>query len=479
MVVSLTVLLISIFSAVVVGCLLGWVSQRLSIVALRVSLEEAYGESRQLHSDLLAARTAAAANEAKAQAECKRTDGLKQERDQLAVEKQAIEARATTAETQLAGERKQSAEKLALLDEARSQLAKDFEIVASKILEDKSARFTAQNKTSLEQVLGPLEAQLNDFKKKVEDSQNATLHQSGRLERQHEDLMKMNSQLSQEASSLARALRGSPAAAGKLGDDFLLLVLEKAGLQEGINFRRQQTFKNEAGSSFRPDYILDLPGDRHIVIDAKMSLKDYDDYCGAADEKLRENSLTEHLKSVRTHIVQLSTKNYQTLHGLNSLDFVVMFMPIEPAFHLAIAKDLGLWEEALSRNVLLVSPSTLLFVVRTVAHLWKQERQAQNVREIVERGSALYDKFVGFVDDIRRVGVSLDEAQGAYGDALGKLSTGPGNLVRQVEMLRVLGVTPRGKKGRIPPDLITAAMQEGLFALAVESESEESMSKLA
>jgi DNA recombination protein RmuC len=480
MVLSLPVFLISIFVVLAIGILLGWASQRPGVVALRTSLEGATGENRRLLSESMAARTSAAANEAKAEGECKRADSLQLERDRLAVEKQAIESRATAAETQLAEERKQSEEKLALLDQARSQLAKDFEIVANRILEDKSARFTAQNKTNLEQVLGPLGAQLNEFRRKVEESQNASLHQSGRLEKQHEELMKMNSQLSQDASNLARALRASPGAAGKLGDDFLLMVLRNSGLQEGINYRRQQTFKNEAGGSFRPDYILDLPGDRHIVIDAKMSLKDYDDYCGATDEKLRENSLAEHLKSVRTHIGQLSAKNYQTLHGLNSLDFVVMFMPVEPAFHLAIAKDWGLWEEALSRNVLLVSPSTLLFVVRTVAHLWKQEVQAQNVREIVERGSALYDKFVGFVDDIRKIGLSLDEAQGAYGDALGKLSTGPGNLVRQVEMLRVLGVTPRGKKGKIPPELIAAAMQEDLFALPVEAgESDETMSNLA
>jgi DNA recombination protein RmuC len=477
MVVSATVLLISIFAALVAGCLLGWASQRGRIAAQQAALVEMNVDNRRVQEESRRSSAAASANQATAKAERERADGLKEERDRLTIDNRAIEARATMAETQLAEERKQSGEKLALLDQARGQLAKDFEIVANKILEDKSTRFTEKNRTNLEQVLGPLEAQLSDFKKKIEESQNASLHQSGRLERQHEELMKMNGQLSQDASNLARALRASPAAAGRLGDDFLLRVLETVGLQEGVNYRRQQTFKNEAGGSFRPDYILDLPGDRHIVIDAKMSLKDYDDYCSADDEKSRETSLAEHLKSVRNHIVQLSVKSYQTLHGLNSLDFVVMFMPVEPAFHLAIAKDMNLWDEALSRNVLLVSPSTLLFVVRTVAHLWKQERQAQNVREIVERGSALYDKFVGFVDDLKKVGASLDQAQIAYGDALGKLSTGPGNLVRQVEMLRVLGVTPRGKKGRLPLDIVTAAMQEGLFELAVEAEgSEKAMS---
>jgi len=472
MVVSLSVLLVCSLIAVVVGCLLGWLSQRGNIAAQRGSIAELASDNKRLQSEAAAAGVVASANKATADAEAKRADGLKAERDQLASEKRGAETRATAAETQLADERKQSAEKLELLDQAKAQLAKDFEIVAGRILEDKSARFTAQNKTNLEQVLGPLEAQLSDFKKAVEESQKASLHQSGRLEKQHEDLIKMNSQLSQDASSLARALRASPAAAGRLGDDFLLRVLETVGLQEGVNYRRQQTFKDDAGTSFRPDYILDLPGDRHIVIDAKMSLKDYDGYCNAEDELSREESLAGHLRSVRNHIVQLSVKNYQTLHGLNSLDFVVMFMPIEPAFHLAIAKDLNLWDEALSRNVLLVSPSTLLFVVRTVAHLWRQEQQAQNVKEVMERGGALYDKFVGFVDDIRKIGTSLDQAKGAYDDALGKLSIGPGNLVRQVEMLRVLGVTPRGKRGKLPPDLIAAAMQEGLFALATEAEAE-------
>jgi DNA recombination protein RmuC len=477
MVVSLPVLLASSLVAVVVGCLLGWLSQRGNMAAQRESNAELTADNKRLQSEAAAAGVVASANKATADAERDRSkrlecdlEDLKRKHEELLHVHTGLSRQLAEVTTNLGNERQQSAEKLALLDEARGKLSTAFENVANKIMEEKSEKFTKQNKTNLEQVLGPLEAQLSDFKKAVEESQKASLHQSGRLEKQHEDLIRMNSQLSQDASSLARALRASPAAAGRLGDDFLLRVLETVGLQEGVNYRRQQTLKDDAGTSFRPDYILDLPGDRHIVIDAKMSLKDYDGYCNAEDEQSRQDSLAGHLKSVRNHIVQLSIKNYQSLHGLNSLDFVVMFMPIEPAFHLAIAKDLNLWDEALSRNVLLVSPSTLLFVVRTVAHLWKQEQQAQNVRQVMERGGALYDKFVGFVEDIKKIGSSLDQAQSAYGDALGKLSTGPGNLVRQVEMLRVLGVTPRGKKGRLPPDLIAAAMQEGLFALAAEAE---------
>ncbi len=389
---------------------------------------------------------------------------LKAEQRELLQQKQ--EAAQSLAETNanLENERKQSVEKLALLDQAREQLAKDFEIVANKIFEDKSDRFTRQNKANLEQVLQPLETQLADFRKQVDEAQKESLVQSTKLEIQHGELMTMNSRLSNEASNLARALRASPGAAGRLGDDFLRRVLETAGLQEGVNYHPQRTFKDESGDNLRPDYVLDLPGDRHIIVDAKMSLKHYDDYCNAEDEKSREASLAEHLRSVRSHLAGLSAKAYQNLYGLNSLDFVVMFMPVEPAFALAIAKDEKLWSDAWDKNVLLVSPSTLLFIVRTVANLWRQEQQIRNVREIVDRGGALYDKFVGFVADLKKVGASIDQAQKTYDEALGKLSTRPGNLVRQVEMLRLLGV--KGKKGRIPADLVEVAMQEEMFALA-------------
>ena len=467
---STSVLVLASVISLIVGCLLGRLSQRGRIAAQQESLDQTFAENKRLQSEAIAASTMAASNAAKARSDQERAERLEDERESLTAKKDAAEIIAARAQTQLEEERKQAARVKA----DTTALANQFEVLAGKIMKDQSDTFTIQNETNLGSLLAPLKTQLSDFRRKIEEVQTQNVAQNSELGVHLTQLKNMNAQLSQEASNLARALRASPAAAGRLGDDFLLRVLETAGLQEGINYRRQQTLKSETGASFRPDYILDLPGDRHIVIDAKMSLKDYDDYRNAEDEKSRESSLTEHLKSVRSHIVQLSAKNYQVLHGLNSLDFVVMFMPVEPAFHLAIAKDIDLWDEALSRNVLLVSPSTLLFVVRTVAHLWKQEQQMQNVREIVERGSALYDKFVGFVDDIRKVGSSLDQAQGAYGDALGKLSTGPGNLVRQVEMLRVLGVTPRGKKGRLPPDLVAAAMQEGLFALAAEAEAEAS-----
>lgn len=389
---------------------------------------------------------------------------LKREQQQLLGQKAVVERSLAETAANLRNERSQAAEKLQLLTDAREELSTQFKALAGEILEDKSARFTEQNKTNLEQVLKPLETQLTDFRTKVEQVRAESLVQSTKLEVQHAELKSMNSQLSKEASNLARALRASPGAAGKLGDDFLRLVLQKAGLQEGVNYHPQRTFKDESRANFRPDYVLDLPGGKHIVIDAKMSLKDYDDYCNADDEPSREASLREHLKSVRNHLAGLSAKSYQTLHGLNSLDFVVMFMPIEPAFALAIAKDEKLWSDAWDKDVLLVSPSTLLFIVRTVANLWKQEQQVRNVREIVDRGSALYDKFVGFVAELKKVGANIEQAKDAYDQALGKLSTGSGNLVRQVEMLRLLGV--KGKKGTLPPDLVEVAMQEEMFALA-------------
>jgi DNA recombination protein RmuC len=457
MFISLTTLVLFIVVAVATGCLLGWLSQRGRVKTQQTSLVELASETRQLRDAVRTSGELASRNETMARLGHDRAEKLEAERDRLSFEKQSAEGRAIAAETHLVEERRQSADKVALLVEAREQLSNQFRSLANDILEDKSARFTEQNQKNIQQVLQPLEAQLSDFRKRVEEAQTASVIQTTELGLHLTQLKNMNSQLSQEASNLARALRASPGAAGRLGDDFLRRVLETAGLQEGLNYHPQRTFKDESGGNLRPDYILDLPGDRHIVIDAKMSLKDYDDYCNAQDEKAREASLAEHLKSVRSHLIGLSAKSYQSLHGLNSLDFVVMFMPIEPAFHLAIAKDANLWNEALGRDVLLVSPSTLLFVVRTVAHLWKQEQQTQNVKEIVKRGGALYDKFVGFVEDLRDVGMRLDQAKIAYDGAYGKLTSGDGNLTRQVEMLRSLGVKPRKT---LPPALVAAAKEE-------------------
>jgi DNA recombination protein RmuC len=475
-------------AALVLGVLLGAVlvwfvsrSERSAAVARAASLKDELTEATarigRLQEDISGLNRSCGGLESLVQGLKERNSQLDAELAQFKTERQRLlsqkeEAERSLAETaaNLRNERSQAAEKIQLLTDAREQLSSQFKALAGEILEDKSARFTEQNKTNLERVLKPLETQLTDFKKKVEEAQNASLIQTTELGVHLAQLKSMNSQLSQDASNLTRALKSTPGAPGRFGEEILDRVLEAAGLREGLHYRKQAVLQAEDGGRPRPDVIVDLPGDRHLVIDSKMSLKDYVGYSTAEDEGLREASLAEHLRSVRSHLAGLSVKSYQTLHGLNSLDFVVMFMPIEPAFALAIAKDEKLWSDAWDKNVLLVSPSTLLFIVRTVANLWRQEQQVRNVREIVERGSALYDKFAGFVADLKKVGASLEQAKDAYDQAFGKLSTGSGNLIRQVEMLRLLGV--KGKKGKLPPDLVEVAMQEEMFALAAGQEPE-------
>jgi DNA recombination protein RmuC len=236
----------------------------------------------------------------------------------------------------------------------------------------------------------------------------------------------------------------------------------------------QETISREDTSRARPDVILHLPGDRKLVIDAKVSLVDYGTYCASADEALRKHAATRHCASIREHIRGLAARNYHRLPGLETLDFVILFVPIEPAFLLALETDNNLWVDAWEKNILLVSPSTLLFVVRTVAHLWKQEEQVRNVQQIAERGAELYDKFVGFVDELSKVGVRIEQTRNAYDAALGKLSTGRGNLVRQVEMLRALGVQPTK---RLPRQLTQQAEEVGIFEELTSETVDESHSE--
>jgi len=363
-------------------------------------------------------------------------------------------------EAELKSERESSQEKLKLLTEARVELTHQFEALAGKILDEKSTKFTEQNKTNLDQLLNPLRVQINDFRGKVEEAQKDSLAGRVELRGKLELLEKLNQQLTAEAHNLTTALRGSSKTQGDWGEFILRDLLEKAGLREGEQYRFQETFaavedENGArGKASRTDVIINLPGGRHLVVDSKVSLNAYTDYCNAVSEDLRKSSLKQHLISVRAHLDGLSKRSYHKLSGLDSPDFVVMFIPIEPAFLLAMQEGGELWREAYERNVLLVGPTTLLFVIRIVDNLWQQEQQARSVADIVDRGTKLYEKFVNFVSDLTKVGDSLRVADTSYQNAISKLSTGSGNLIRQTEMLKKAGI--RTNK-QLPPKLLDAA----------------------
>ena len=338
--------------------------------------------------------------------------------------------------------RNQSNEKLALLQSAREELTHQFKNLANDILEEKSKRFSEQNQQSLCQLLDPLKTKLQEFQGKVEQVYVQEGKDRSALAEQVRQLMELNKTVSQEANNLTKALKGSNKTQGNWGELVLERVLESSGLRKGEEFDVQESHTLEDGRRLQPDVVVHLPDDRHLVIDAKATLVAYEDYANAEDEKHRDAALKRHLDAVRSHIKGLSDKNYQDLYGLKSLDFVLMFVPIEPAFLLALKTAPNLYQEALAKNIVLVCPSTLMATLRTVAHLWRQDSQNRNALEIAKQCGTLYDKFVGFVDDLEKLGQRLDQAQTSYHDAFNKLKTGKGNLIRSAEKVRELGVKP-------------------------------------
>ena len=343
---------------------------------------------------------------------------------------------------ELEGERRHAQEKIELLTQARETLSEQFRNLANDILEDKSKRFTETNAVRLGELLGPLGLKIAEFQKKVEHAYDTEGRARSELAGQVKQLMELNQVLSADAKNLTQALKGSNKAQGNWGELILERVLEGSGLRKGHEYVVQESHTREDGSRAMPDVVIRLPDERFLVVDAKVSLVAYEQAATQEDEKQREAAIKRHVESLRAHIRGLSSKNYQQIYDIRSLDFVMLFIPVEPAFMMAIAHDPDLFMEAWNRQVLLVSPSTLLFVLRTVEHLWRQEAQSRNAQDIAARGAELYDKLVGFVEDLDQLGDRLRQAQTSYDKARGKFSTGRGNLVRQAEMLRELGLRP-------------------------------------
>lgn len=344
--------------------------------------------------------------------------------------------------TTLAAERTQTEEKLVLLHEAKDQLKSQFENLANRIFEEKGEKFAKQNQENLGALLTPLNEKIKSFQEQVAQTYDKDSKERLTLKNEIERLAILNTQMSSDAVSLTQALKGSNKAQGIWGEMVLERVLETSGLTKGREYTVQESRNNEEGTLQRPDVVIYLPEEKHLVIDSKMSLLAYERHCSAETEDERQMAARDHLASVRSHIKGLSAKNYQALHGLKSLDFVLMFIPVEPAFMIAANGDGSLFNDAFSKNVLLVSPSTLLATLRTIASIWRQEHQNQNAQAIADHCSKLYDKFVGFVENVDEIGRRIEQTHKAYSDARGKLVSGRGNLIRQVEKIRELGVKP-------------------------------------
>ncbi|MGQ7937683.1 DNA recombination protein RmuC [Paraburkholderia sp. D1E] len=362
----------------------------------------------------------------------------------------------TELRTRTDAEKQNSDEKLNLLLEAKETLSDQFKTLATEIFEEKSKRFAEQNQTNLGLLLEPLKTRLSEFQGKVEEVYVQEGKDRSALASQVRQLVELNQVLSQDAKNLTLALKGSAKTQGNWGELILERVLEASGLRKGEEYQVQDSQVREDGTRAQPDVVINLPDERKLVVDSKVSLNAYERYASAESDEERAVALRQHVESVRSHIKSLSDKQYQTLYG-RSLDFVLAFVPIEPAFMLAVTNDNELFMEAWRRNVLVVSPSTLLFVVRTVAHLWRQEQQSRNAQDIARRGAELYDKLCGFVEDLQQVGTRLGQAQRAYDLAHGKLTSGRGNVIRQAELLRDMGVKP---SKALPQALVESASAE-------------------
>ncbi|WP_417238421.1 DNA recombination protein RmuC [Bizionia sp.] len=324
------------------------------------------------------------------------------------------------------------------LELRQEQLRKDFELLATKILDEKTEKFTLQNKENIKNILNPLQEKIQIFEKKVDDTQKESISMHSALKEQLLGLKDLNQQMTIEATNLTRALKGDSKMQGNWGELVLERVLEKSGLEKDREYFVQQNFTREDGTRVLPDIVLHLPDNKKMIIDSKVSLTDYERYVNAEDDE-REIYLKAHINSIRKHVDQLSEKKYEDLYDIESPDFVLLFIPIEPAFAVAINADNSIYNKAFEKNIVIVTPSTLLATLRTVDSMWNNEKQQQNAIEIARQAGALYDKFEGLVKDLTGVGKKIDDAKKDYSSAMNKLVEGKGNLITSVEKIKKLG----------------------------------------
>lgn len=351
-------------------------------------------------------------------------------------------------------ERRNASEKLQLLEQNREALKQEFENLANRIFEQKSERFSQQTRTSLDSLLNPFRDQLQDFRKRVEDVYTTETRDRQALRSEIKSLQELNQQITEEAANLTRALKGDKKVQGNWGELILERVLERSGLRKGVEYETQGSYRDDENQLLRPDVIVHLPDQRHLVVDSKVSLIAYQQWVVADEESERIAALKQHVEAVRTHIKTLSEKDYSQLNGLHSPDFVLLFMPIEPAFVAAFQQDDNLFAEAFERKIIVVTPTTLLATLRTIENIWRYERQSQNARRIADRAGAVYDKLRVFVEAMERLGSQLHTAQATYDNAMNTLTRGRGNLVSQANRFVELGV--RVKK-ELPKSIVEQA----------------------
>ncbi|MFN0291490.1 DNA recombination protein RmuC [Pedobacter helvus] len=354
--------------------------------------------------------------------------------------------RATRAEENLKAQRETAIKQQQNLEELQQRFNVEFTNIANKILDEKTAKFTVQNQTNLDQILNPLKANIKSFEEKVDKVYQTEAAERSQLKGVIFQLMDQSKQIQTDANNLTRALKGDSKKQGNWGEIILERVLETSGLVKGREYTVQKSLNNSDGERFQPDVIINLPDEKNLIVDAKISLVAYERMTSAETEEEKTIYLKQHLISIKNHIDGLSAKNYQHLYAINSPDFVLLFIPIEASFSVTVQADTELFNYAWNKKVVLVSPTTLLATLRTIASIWKVDRQNKNVFEIAEEAGALYDKFVGFLEDMQKIGKHIEQTQKAHDDAFKKLQYGSGNLIGKVEKIKKLGAKNKANK---------------------------------
>ncbi|NNA31967.1 MULTISPECIES: DNA recombination protein RmuC [Pseudomonas] len=378
------------------------------------------------------------------------------ERAQKETELRRLDAQSAAQAAELREQQENHQQRLNDLQGSRDELRAQFAELAGKIFDEREQRFAQTSNERLGQLLDPLKERIQSFEKRVEETYQQEARERFSLGKELERLQQLNLRLSDEATNLTRALKGQKTQ-GNWGELILERVLEHAGLEKGREYQTQVSLKGPDGERFQPDVLIMLPGDKQVVVDSKVSLTAYQQFVAADDQVIGQAALKQHVLSLRNHVKGLAGKDYKRLEGLHSLDFVLLFVPIEAAFSAALQAEPNLFQEAFDRNIVIVSPTTLLATLRVIDSLWKQERQSQNAREIAERAGWLYDKFVLFIQDLDEVGNRLQQLDKAYAAARNKLTEGRGNLVSRSEQLKLLGA--RASKS-LSPDLLERAMTD-------------------
>ena len=405
-------------------------------------------------------------NQLKEQFQLERTQFEKQftasneEKEMIRAEKDSLAIHLSKKETDFENLWERNKEQKKEVEQLQEKFTKEFENLANKILEEKTSKFTEQNKENLVNLLNPLQEKIQLFEKKVEDTHKESIDYHAALRQQIVGLTAMNEQMSKETLNLTKALKGDSKMQGNWGELILERVLEKSGLEKDREYFVQASFVTEEGNRVFPDVVINLPDGKKMIVDSKVTLTAYERYINEEDDQLKSQHLKEHVISINRHVEQLSNKNYHDLYEIESPDFVLLFIPIESAFAIALNEDTNLYNKAFEKNIVIVTPSTLLATLRTIDSMWTNQKQQENALEIARQAGALYDKFHGLWNDLITVGKKLDDAKSGYSDAMNKLVDGSGNLINRVENLKKMGA--KAKKS-LPENIISRAENQDLI----------------